>query len=121
MLAGTRAGASLWLLAGLLLASTSHAILLVRLGTATSIDLLAMSAMVLLATLWPILAPSQVREQPWAWRTAALAGPVYLLHLRFAWIEVWSARAIGLLPILLGLLSLRAADAARGRRARKRE
>src|SRR5690606_13565603 len=60
-------------------------------------------------------APRSTRERAWSWRTAALAGPLYLLALRHAYLDALGPRTIGLLPLVLAAISIGAATAVRVR------
>ena len=67
------------------------------------------AAAALLFTAWPFLAGRRLDGRPAAWWAAALAGPLGFLALRAAWLDRFGDGAIGLLPVLLGALSLAAA------------
>jgi len=63
---------------------------------------------------WPILARARLHEDRWAFRAAALAGPIWFGSLYFAWVAAFGKSALGLLPILLGVGTLAAGASARG-------
>jgi uncharacterized membrane protein len=117
LLAAARAGASFWLPLVMLASAFAHGLSVARreAGPFGVVELSMLFGAVLLLSLWPVVAPRATREQPWAWRTAALAGPLYLLALRHVWLDVFGAAAIGILPLALALLSIGAATAARAR------
>ena len=117
LLAAARARASFWLPLALLASVFAHGLSVARRyqGPFDLLELGMLFGAVLLLSAWPAIAPRATREQPWAWRTAALAGPLYLLALRHVWLDVFGDAAIGALPIALALLSIAAATAARAR------
>lgn len=117
LLAVARTGASFWLPLTLAASALAHGVFIARraAGPFDSPELPTLFAVVLLFSLWPVVAPRSTRNSAWAWRTAALAGPLYLLHLRHVWLDVLGPSAIGLLAISLGLLSVGAATASRAR------
>lgn len=106
-----------WMVAALSVTALAHGIWILRHpnGPFGSVDLAALATAALLFSAFPIVAPRLLRERAWSWRTAALAGPLYLLLLRHVWLRVWGASAIGLLPLLLGVVCLGAAYAVRAR------
>jgi len=61
---------------------------------------------VVLFTAWPFLAAPRLRRDPYAWPAAALAGPAWFLALRHLWELRFGDAAIGLLPIVLGVVAL---------------
>ncbi len=65
-------------------------------------------AAVVLFTVWPFVSVSAFRGSPWPWYACALAGPLWLAPLRNLFIQGYSARAVGIVPIGLGLLALAA-------------
>lgn len=77
-------------------------------------ELLPVVAAVLLFTAWPFFAGARLRDRAAVWWAAALAGPAWFLTLYAIWVARWGVGAIGLLPVLLGALSLAAAFRARG-------
>ncbi len=78
-----------------------------------------MAASVLVHSMWPALAGARYRGSAWAWRAAALAGPVHFFALRFTWIRALGPAAIGLLPVSLAAVSLLALLVARARGPRE--
>jgi uncharacterized membrane protein len=62
---------------------------------------------------WPILAARRFQSDGWAWRAAALAGPLWFPGMFVAWTGAFGRGAIGLLPIALGAVALGAALRAR--------
>ncbi len=70
-------------------------------------------AAVVVFTAWPFVAGARLRNAPWAWYGAALAAPFWFLSLRRLWDVRFGEGAIGLLPLLLGAVSLAAALRAR--------
>ncbi|MGH7787764.1 MAG: DUF2339 domain-containing protein, partial [Candidatus Binatia bacterium] len=119
-LAATRLGLGLWLLAGLgATALCQHTWMLALpfnplapsppVGRALALQVAA----VLLFTAWPFLTAARFRYQRWAWAAAALAGPLWFLALRRLWELQFGPAAIGLLPLLLGGVSLAALARAR--------
>ncbi len=115
LFAAARAGAAGWLPLVLLGLVFSHGVWVARRyqGPFDLLELGALAAAVLLMSAWPIVAPKKTRESPWAWRTAAMAGPVYLLALRHVWLDVLGPSAIGALPLSLAVISIGAATAVR--------
>ncbi|HLM75275.1 MAG TPA: DUF2339 domain-containing protein, partial [Polyangiaceae bacterium] len=75
--------------------------------------LAGLSASVVFFVAWPLLAARAFRRDAWAFRAAALAGPVYFFALRRAFGLTIGNEAIGLLPIALGFVTLIAAWRAR--------
>jgi uncharacterized membrane protein len=55
---------------------------------------------------WPLLVERALRPARWALIASALAGPLWFLDLRVAWLRAFGPSLIGLLPIALGALSL---------------
>jgi Predicted membrane protein (DUF2339) len=68
---------------------------------------------VVLAAAWPLFAGRRLQKSAWAWRAAALAGPLGFAGLAHAWTSAFGGRAIGVLPIALGLVTLAVALRAR--------
>jgi uncharacterized membrane protein len=64
---------------------------------------------------WPAFAGPRYRNDGWAWRTAALAGPLYFFAARQLWLRTFGHEAIGLLPVSLAAISLGALSLARVR------
>lgn len=117
LLGAARRGASLWLLPALLVAAGGHALWVARRasGPFEPLELAALFCAVVVLSAWPVLAPRSTRESPWAWRAAAMVGPLYFLALRHVYLDVLGPQTIGLLAIALGLVSVAAATAARAR------
>lgn len=115
--AAVRRSASFWLPLVLVATAVAHGIWVARRasGPFELLELGMLFGAVVLFSLIPILAPRATREAPWAWRTAALAGPLHLLALRHVWLDVLGPAAIGALPLLLAVLSIGAAAAVRAR------
>lgn len=61
-------------------------------------------AVVLIVNAVPLL--SKQNDQLGRWLASACAGPIFYLPLHMAWDEAWGSDYIGLLPILLGILSM---------------
>ncbi|MFP3939743.1 MAG: DUF2339 domain-containing protein, partial [Thermoanaerobaculia bacterium] len=99
-------------LAAILLVAGNHlawAHALVQEGAAPTVLLGALAGLgagVVLWTAWPFLAVRRLQDEPAAWWAAALAGPVWFLALRPLWVERFGDGALGLLPVLLGAISL---------------
>ncbi|MEC7518561.1 MAG: DUF2339 domain-containing protein, partial [Myxococcota bacterium] len=119
LLGAARRGSGLWMAATLAVTALVQQSWLPE--QTTGVDLVGLGAFAVLFALAPVLAPRRLREQPWAWRTAALSGPLYLLGLRHAWLEVLGPDAIGLLALGLAALSIGAAYAVRARGPEKDE
>lgn len=117
LLAAARQGAAAWMPVALLVSVSAHSLWVARRasGPFEPVELAALFAAVTVLSAWPVLAPRSTREAPWAWRTAALAGPLYLLALRHVYLDVIGPRTIGLLAIALALVSIGAATAVRVR------
>jgi uncharacterized membrane protein len=62
---------------------------------------------------WPFYAGTSLLKQRWAWYGAALAGPAWFFPLRELFETRFGDSTIGLLPVLLGALSLGAVFKAR--------
>jgi len=62
---------------------------------------------------WPFYAGTSLLKQRWAWYGTALAGPAWFFPLRELFETRFGDSAIGLLPVLLGALSLGAVFKAR--------
>jgi hypothetical protein len=108
---------SLWMFGLLLASAIAHGVWVLRrhAGPFSPLELGALGLAVLLFALYPIFAPRALREQPWVWRTAALAGPLYLLAMRHVYIDAIGRGSIGLLPIALAAVSIGGAYAVRAR------
>jgi uncharacterized membrane protein len=73
-------------------------------ASAQALGLLALSAV--LFTVWPALVSGAFRDSRPAWWAAALAGPLWFVSLRAAFIAAFGDAAIGLLPVALAAVSL---------------
>lgn len=113
LLVAARRASGLWMIATLVVTALAHQSWLA--SQTGPVDLVGMGVFAALFALAPVFAPRALREQAWAWRTAALAGPLYLIGLRHAWLEVLGPSAIGLLALGLAALSIGAATAVRAR------
>jgi len=70
---------------------------------------LALSALTVVAlTAWP-LCVRRLREQPWAWRAAALAGPAFYPALQAAWVSAFGDFGPGLIPLGLAAVAFTSA------------
>lgn len=65
-----------------------------------------LSLSLLLVSFWPLLVQSRVSHPRWAFYTSALAGPLWFLGLRHVYQSAFGSSTIGVLPTLLGALSL---------------
>ncbi|MDH5528039.1 MAG: DUF2339 domain-containing protein, partial [Nitrospirota bacterium] len=71
--------------------------------------LLAMAwqmAAVLFFTAWPFAVPTRYRSERWALYGAALAGSLWFFSLKTLYIASWGRDSLGLLPVVLGAVSL---------------
>ncbi|MFT3764277.1 MAG: DUF2339 domain-containing protein [Minicystis sp.] len=68
---------------------------------------------VVLVAAWPVIAARRFQADAWAWRAAALAGPVWFPGLYYVWTSALGRDAIGLLPIALGVITAVVATRAR--------
>jgi hypothetical protein len=75
--------------------------------------LLLQGVAVVLFTAWPLRARAAFEADRWAGRAAALAGPALFWPMKVLWSARLGDGAIGLLPLLLGAVSLAAALAER--------
>jgi len=114
LLAATRLGGGLWLLTGTL------ATALVQTGWAmdhhpepSTLGLVLALVTAALFTAWPLLAAGRLRDDPWSWRASALAGLVWLPAVTTLFEDRFGDAAIGLVPIVLGAISVAAAARAR--------
>jgi uncharacterized membrane protein len=78
-------------------------------ATAMGLEMLA----VVLFTFWPFLAGLRFVSRPWTIYTAALAAPAWFLSLRSLYEALFGTGTIGVLPVVLGALSLGAVLRAR--------
>lgn len=113
LLAATRLGSGGWAFAAMAVTALVHTGWSDGRSGPTENVLLAGYAVQLLAvglfTFWPFSALERFRNARWAWYAAALAGPAWFYSLRVLHQARFDDVAIGLLPILLGALSLTAA------------
>jgi uncharacterized membrane protein len=80
-------------------------------STATALGLQLIA--VILFTFWPFLAGARFLNQPWTIYAAALAGPAWFFPLRGLYESLFGDSTIGLLPVVLGALSLAAVQRVR--------
>jgi uncharacterized membrane protein len=59
-----------------------------------------------LFTMWPALVSGAFRDDRYAWWAAALAGPLWFVALRSAFVATFGDAAIGLLPVALAAIAL---------------
>ena len=113
LLAATRLGSGGWAFAAMAVTALVHTGWSDGRSGPTGNVLFAGYAVQLLAagvfTFWPFLAFERFRDARWAWYAAALAGPAWFYALRVLHRARFDDVAIGLLPILLGALSVTAA------------
>lgn len=114
LLAATRLGGGIWLLVGTL------ATALVQLGWTmdrhpepSTPGLVLALVTAALFTAWPLLAAGRLRDDPWSWRASAIAGLVWLPAVTTLFEDRFGDAAIGLVPVVLGALSIAAAARAR--------
>jgi uncharacterized membrane protein len=117
LLAAARRASSGWMIGALLATALAHGVWVARraAGPFHGLELVGLGVAVLLFALFPVLSPRALRERAGAWRTAAFAGPVYLLPLRHVWLDVLGPSAVGVLPLALAAVSIGAAWASRAR------
>ncbi len=117
LFAAARAAATFWLPLALGASAFAHGLWVARRasGPFTLLELAMLGAAVVVLAVWPIVAPRSTRDSAWAWRTAALAGPLYLLALRHVYLDALGPATIGVLPLALAALSIGAATAVRVR------
>ena len=115
VLAATRMRAGGWYFAAVALLACNHWLWsqgvphLPDAGAVAWIGLGIQALAVLLFTAWPFLTGASFAQEPWAWYGTALAGPAWFLSLKILFIERFGDTAIGILPVILGALSLAAA------------
>jgi hypothetical protein len=68
---------------------------------------------VVLFTFWPFLAGPRFLRQPWAIYAAALAGPAWFFSLRAVYESLFGTATSGVLPVVLGAISLTAVQRVR--------
>ena len=125
-LVGTRLGSGVWYAGGValaaatqtnwswsrpgLLASPESAGMAERAAAGGSPEAFAalgiQAATVIVFTAWPFFAQKGFSQERWAWRAAALAGPLWFMTLRELWSASLGDSVIGLLPLALGALAL---------------
>jgi uncharacterized membrane protein len=123
LIVAARLGKGGWSFAAATVAAFVHTIwtlfhLSVRAGSASEVQsaetALALQGLsVVLVATWPLVAGRKLKASPWAWRAAALAAPLWLFALDVAWKCAFGTGAIGLLPVLLGLVNFAVAARAR--------
>ncbi len=79
-------------------------------GERATTALVAQLLSVVVFTAWPFLGFREARSMTGAssrsaWMTSALAGPLWFFPLRYLWLQGFGDSAIGLLPVLLGLVA----------------
>jgi hypothetical protein len=108
-LAATRLGDGRWLLATVLV--------LPGVQMTTPNDTVAQIVLTIVGiavfTAWPLVAPARFRDDRWAWRAAALAGPPWVGSLISTWMGVFGDRAVGLLPLIPAGITIAVAQRAR--------
>ena len=75
--------------------------------------LIAQALTATLFTLWPLVAARRLRQNPWAWRSAAMAGSIWFPGLMYCWVGRFGWGQIGLLPLGLAVVSTIAGFGAR--------
>ena len=125
LIVAARLGNGGWSFAAALTAAfvqTSWSFVLVPAGGCAGSDLPGVHAAlagqglaVVLVASWPLIAGRRLQDSLWAWRSAALAAPLWFFGLDHAWRAAFGTHAIGLLPISLGLVTLAVALLARPR------
>jgi hypothetical protein len=119
VLAATRMLSGLLYFAGMVLLAFTHLVWTLEAPSLGSRPVLTATALaiqttaVLLLTFWPLLVGGAFLQRRWAVYAAALAGPFWFLPLRALYERLWGDETIGALPVVLGLLSLIAADQSR--------
>lgn len=107
-LAATRLGGSPWGVVAVVATALVHFDLVAE-GSASIPLLAAEMLVVILFTAWPFLAAGRLASNAWPWRAAALAGPAWFFPLGVLWSGRFGDSAIGLLPLVLGGVSVAAA------------
>ena len=72
-------------------------------ASSSVLGLLALSSV--LFTVWPAVATAAFRNDRFAWWGGALAGPLWFVTLKSAFVSCFGDGAIGLLPVALGLVA----------------
>ena len=118
LISATRLGRGGWAFAAMLatgLIDTAWALREIDHDPAIAVTALVGQALtVALFVAWPLVARARLREDRWAFRAAALAGPIWFGSLYFGWTTAFGKSSIGLLPVLLGVGTLGAGASARG-------
>ena len=118
LISATRLGRGGWAFAAMLatgLVDTAWALREIDHEPAIAVTALVGQALtVALFVGWPLVARTQLREDRWAFRAAALAGPIWFGSLYFGWTTAFGKSSIGLLPVLLGVGTLGAGASVRG-------
>ncbi|MGE3633048.1 MAG: DUF2339 domain-containing protein, partial [Sandaracinaceae bacterium] len=117
LFAAARRASAGWMVGALVMTALAGSLYVVRFanGPFDVVTLVGLFAAVAMFTGFPVLAPRALRDQPWSWRVAALAGPLHLLALRHVYLDVVGAGTVGVLPLVLAALSLGGAYAVRSR------
>jgi hypothetical protein len=110
--AATRLGGGPWSVVAVFGTALAHSVWIAGEG-ATALAFAMASAGVAIFTAWPFLAVARIGADAWSWRAAALAGPAWFAALEESWERLFGEAAIGLLPLLLGAITLAAAARAR--------
>lgn len=117
LVSATRLGRGGWAFAAMLstgLVDTGWALREIDRDPAVALTaLLGQGLTVALFVAWPLVARARLREDRWAFRAAALAGPVWFGSLYVGWTTAFGKTSIGLLPILLAVGALGAGASAR--------
>ncbi len=71
-------------------------------GSVARAALVGSGLAVALGAAWPLVAGRRLQASVWAWRAAAIAGPLGFVALATAWESAFGKGAIGLLPLALG-------------------
>jgi hypothetical protein len=118
LISATRLGRGGWAFAAMLatgLIDTAWALREIDRNPAVAVmALVGQGLTVGLFLVWPLIARASLREDRWAFRAAALAGPIWFGSLYFGWTTAFGKSSIGLLPVLLGVGTLGAGASARG-------
>jgi uncharacterized membrane protein len=84
-------------------------------GSPSGGGLALLAATAALFTAWPALTPAAFRGSRPAWWGAALAGPMWFIALKVAFVDRFGDGAIGVVPVALGALALATVLAVRPR------
>ena len=119
VLSATRLGSGLLYFSAMALLALNHLGWTVRIFGSTGLTDVAVMSLgaqlfaVIVFSFWPFYAGTNLLKQRWAWYGAALAGPAWFFPMRELFETRFGDDAIGLLPVVLGALSLGAAYKAR--------